>query len=124
MQLQRSIWLAAALLAIAYPSMANAPMPPLVAQLSPAPVSLAQVVQVTGEVKLKRRGNEYRQAKAGEPLQFGDLLKASKGARGIIRCSVNFSTWTVPDDGLPWGVANVCPASAPPALSSVPSRKS
>ena len=117
-QSKRSIWLAvAALLAIAYPSMADAPMQPLVAQLSQSPASLAEMIQVTGEVKLKRRGDEYRQAKAGEALQFGDLLKASKGSKGIIRCSINFSTWTVPDDGLPWGVANVCPATTPTALS-------
>ena len=117
-QSKRSIWLAVAtLLAIAYPSMADAPTQPLVAQLSQSPAFLAEMIQVTGEVKLKRRGDEYRQAKAGEALQFGDLLKASKGSKGIIRCSINFSTWTVPDDGLPWGVANVCPATTPSALS-------
>jgi hypothetical protein len=111
MQSKRSIWLAvAALLAIAYPGMADAPTQPLLAQLTPSPTALAEMVQVTGEVKLKRRGQEYRLARAGEPLQFGDLLKVGKGSRGTIRCAVNRSTWTVPDDNLPWGVANVCPA--------------
>ena len=111
MQSKRSIWLAvAALLAIAYPSMADAPMQPVLAQLTQSPTALAEVVQVTGEVKVKRRGEEYRLAKTGDRLQFGDLLKASKGARGTIRCSVDQSNWTIPDDGLPWGVANVCPS--------------
>jgi len=100
----------AVLLAINYPSMADAPTGILMAQVSP-PLKLAEVLQVTGEVRLKRGGGngDYRAVRPGETLQLGDLLKVSKGSRGVIRCSFNQSTWTVPDDGQPWGIANVCP---------------
>ncbi|HIK17913.1 MAG TPA: hypothetical protein IGS53_21855 [Leptolyngbyaceae cyanobacterium M33_DOE_097] len=70
---------------------------------------LATVVSVTGKVEVKQGNAAYRQLKSGETLMQGDLMRSNRRSRGVIRCLANSSTWVVPDDGLPWGVANVCP---------------
>jgi hypothetical protein len=70
--------------------------------------AIAQMVKAEGKVELKRGKADYRPAQAGEALFRGDLLKVQRGSRGVIRCTTDASTWAVPDDGLPWGVANTC----------------
>ena len=87
----------------------------------PKPV-IAEVLTVDGKVELKRGKDDYRLVKEGETLQNGDLLKARKGSKTMIRCTANSSSWSVPDDGLPWGVANVCSSSSRSNRSAAYSR--
>ena len=89
------------------------------ANAQPKPV-IAEVLTVDGNVELKRGKDDYRPVKEGEPLQNGDLLKARKGSKTMIRCMSNSSSWSVPDDGLPWGVANVCSAPSRSSRSKAP----
>jgi carbonic anhydrase/acetyltransferase-like protein (isoleucine patch superfamily) len=70
--------------------------------------AIAQMIRVEGKVELKRGKADYRIAEQGESLFRGDLLKVQRGSRGVVRCTSDSSTWTVPDDGLPWGVTNTC----------------
>jgi len=70
---------------------------------------LAQLIQTMGVVEMKReKGSNYQKAKEGEYLYLGDLLRVAKGGRGVVRCTTNSRTWTIPDDNVPRGVANVC----------------
>jgi hypothetical protein len=71
---------------------------------------IATVISVSGRVEVKQGTANYRLAKPGETLARGDLMRAQRGARGVVRCRANASTWVVPDDSLPWGIANVCPS--------------
>jgi hypothetical protein len=43
------------------------------------------------------------------PLYKGDLIRVQPGSRGVVQCLANSQIWTVPDDGLPRGVASTCP---------------
>jgi hypothetical protein len=76
-------------------------------------VPIAQMVRVQGTVEIKPDGKPtYRRVKVDELLYRGDLLRAVRGSRGVFRCIRDSTTWTVPADGLPRGVANYCsPAS-------------
>jgi transcription elongation factor len=70
--------------------------------------SLAQL-ETSIRVEMKReKGSKYQKAKVGENLYLGDLVRVAKGGRGVVRCITNSRTWTIPDDNLPRGVANVC----------------
>ncbi len=62
-----------------------------------------------GNVELKRGAGNYWLVSVGEPLYSGDLLRVRRGSTAEIQCSADKTTWTVPDNGLPSGVANVCP---------------
>jgi DNA-binding IscR family transcriptional regulator len=76
-------------------------------QVQPAP--LAQLIETMGVVEIKReKGSNYQTAKVGENLYLGDLVRVAKGAKGVVRCTTNSRTWTIPDDKVPRGVANVC----------------
>ena len=69
---------------------------------------LAQL-ETSKEVEMKReKGSKYQKAKVGENLYLGDLVRVAKGGRGVVRCTTNSRTWTIPDDNVPRGVANVC----------------
>jgi hypothetical protein len=82
--------------------------------LSAQPTPIAKLIEGRG-VELKREGwLNYRPTSAGTDLNRGDLLRVQKGGRGVIRCTYNSTTWTVPDDGVPWGVTNTC---SPPIKS-------
>ena len=70
---------------------------------------LAQLIETMGVVEIKReKGSNYQTAKVGENLYLGDLVRVGKGAKGVVRCTTNSRTWTIPDDKVPRGVANVC----------------
>jgi DNA-binding IscR family transcriptional regulator len=70
---------------------------------------LAQLIETRGVVEMRReKGSNYQTAKVGENLYLGDLVRVAKGARGVVRCTTNSRTWTIPDDNVPRGVANVC----------------
>lgn len=76
-------------------------------QVQPAP--LAQLIETIGKVEMKReKGSDYQTAKLGENLYLGDLVRVAKGSKGVVRCTTNSRTWTIPDDNVPRGVANVC----------------
>ena len=73
--------------------------------------SRSKIAEVSrGTIELKRGGGDYRPVSVGTDLFVGDLIKAQQGSRAEIRCTVNGTVWTVPNDDRPWGVANVCPA--------------
>ncbi|HBB32450.1 MAG TPA: hypothetical protein DDZ80_16030 [Cyanobacteria bacterium UBA8803] len=77
------------------------------AKVQPKP--LAQMIEVKGMVQLKREGSSnWSQTQKGEVLFLGDLLRVQRGSKGVIRCTLDLTQWTVPDDGLPRGVANTC----------------
>jgi hypothetical protein len=85
------------------------PAPTVIAQRQP----IAQMIRIEGAVDLKPVGQAlYRPAKVDELLFHGDLLRAARGARGVIRCFTDSTTWTVPADYLPRGVANTCSPSS------------
>lgn len=70
---------------------------------------IAQMIRLEGKVELKSEGKPtYRPARLNEWLFHGDLLRVPKGARGVIRCTSDSTSWTIPADGLPRGVANTC----------------
>ncbi|MGI0488653.1 hypothetical protein ACN4EK_24850 [Pantanalinema rosaneae CENA516] len=70
---------------------------------------IAQMVRVEGKVELKPQGQpNYRPVQVNERLYHGDLLRVERGGRGVIRCTADATTWTIPADGLPRGVANTC----------------
>jgi hypothetical protein len=70
---------------------------------------LAQLIEMTGRVEMKREnGSKYQTANVGQNLYLGDLVRVANGARGVVRCTTNSRTWTIPDDNVPRGVANVC----------------
>lgn len=76
---------------------------------------IAKLVAVAGKVELKRDGqSSYRSVVTNEQLYHGDLLRVAKGARGVIRCTSDSTTWTIPADGVPRGVSNTC---SPPTRS-------
>jgi DNA-binding IscR family transcriptional regulator len=76
-------------------------------QVQQAP--LAQLIETMGKVEIKReKGSNYQTAKVGENLYLGDLVRVAKGSRGVVRCTTNSRTWTIPNDNVPRGVANVC----------------
>jgi hypothetical protein len=76
-------------------------------QVQAAP--LAQLIETMGKVEMKReKGSNYQTAKVGENLYLGDLVRVARGAKGVVRCTTGSRTWTIPDDNLPRGVANVC----------------
>ncbi|HSF74924.1 MAG TPA: hypothetical protein VLA84_14090 [Microcoleus sp.] len=80
------------------------------AQQPVQPAPLAQLIETMGTVEIKRdvKGSNYQRAKVGENLYLGDLVRVAKGAKGVVRCTTNSRTWTIPDDNVPRGVANVC----------------
>lgn len=69
--------------------------------------AIAELIEAKGNVTLQRNGSS-RLVQKGEPLYLGDLLVAEKGATAVIQCNIGKTTWTLPDEGLPWGVANTC----------------
>jgi hypothetical protein len=69
---------------------------------------LAQLETSKGVEMKREKGSKYQKAKEGEYLYLGDLLRVAKGGRGVVRCTTNSRTWTIPDDNVPRGVANVC----------------
>lgn len=80
--------------------------------------AIAQLTQFRGKVELKREGSRTWETPQKDQnreilLYRGDLLRVQKGARGVIRCTSNSATWTIPDDGLPRGVANTCLPQSP-----------
>lgn len=76
-------------------------------------VAIAQMMSVQGTVEIKPDGKPaYRLVKVDELLFRGDLLRAVRGSRGIFRCIQDSTTWTVPTDSLPRGVANYCSPSS------------
>lgn len=75
------------------------------AQSSP----VAIVIEAKGKVEVKsKKLPKYTKITNGYKLSSGDLLRVQKGSKGIIRCTSNLTTWIIPDDGLPVGVANTC----------------
>jgi hypothetical protein len=77
---------------------------------SQSATSIAEIIQAEGgKVQLKRENaRDYTPTQTGEKLYLGDLLRVAKGATVVIQCKTDKTTWPVPDDGLPWGVANTC----------------
>jgi hypothetical protein len=74
-------------------------------------VLVARLIEVRGTVELKSEGeSKYNRVNRGQNLYMGDLLRVRRGSRAVIRCTSNSTTWTVPDDGVPWGVTNTCSA--------------
>lgn len=70
---------------------------------------IAKLVSAQGKVELKRDGQlNYRAAVVNESLYYGDLLRVQRNSRGVIRCTSDSTTWTIPADGVPRGVANTC----------------
>jgi hypothetical protein len=47
--------------------------------------------------------------KTGDKLYLGDGLKVQRQEKVVLLCLVNQKTWTVPNNGALWGVANGCP---------------
>lgn len=76
----------------------------LLAQKQP----IAQVIESQGMKVKREQSSEYKDIKVRENLYLGDLLRVPKGGKGVIQCTNNSTTWTVPDDDLPRGVANTC----------------
>ncbi|HBL13236.1 MAG TPA: hypothetical protein DD379_17925 [Cyanobacteria bacterium UBA11162] len=70
--------------------------------------AIARLIEARGTVELKQGTSNYRLAKKDENLYFGDLLKVQRGSKAVIQCTSDTSTWAVPDDGIPWGVASTC----------------
>jgi len=69
------------------------------------------VVKAEGPVYLKRDGaGEYEVLDLDEPLFFGDLVFCPEESELVIECG-DATRWTVPADGVPFGVANVCSPS-------------
>lgn len=82
-------------------------------QLSPRP-PIAEMIRVEGKVEIKSPGQpNYRLVKLNERLYHGDLLRVERGGRGVIRCTADATSWTIPADNLPRGVANTC---SPPSV--------
>ncbi len=81
--------------------------------LSPTLASAQQgqvVARVTkGPIDLKRDNKNYTQARVGDLLLGGDLVKTKRGIPGQIRCTVTGKTWALSDSGVPLGVTTVCP---------------
>jgi hypothetical protein len=73
---------------------------------------IAKLIEAKGTVTLERNDSSPRSARKGEPLYLGDLLIAEDGTEAVIQCTVDGSTWPLPDNGLPWGVANTCSSGA------------
>lgn len=72
-------------------------------------VAIAQVIEVRGAVFVKREKQKtYVPMRVGEDLFRGDLVRVSRGARGVIRCTSDSTTWILPADNVPRGVANTC----------------
>jgi hypothetical protein len=92
----------------------------VIAQSSSAP-EVAQLIEVRGTVKIRRQAvtpsqsAQWVQARLGERIRRGDLLRVERNARAVIRCTAYQSiTWTVPNDGIPWGATSVC---SPPSTA-------
>lgn len=78
--------------------------------------SIAEMIRVEGKVEISSQGQSvYRPVKLNQPLYHGDLIRVTRGGRGVIRCKADATTWTIPADGLPRGVANTC---SPPSIRS------
>lgn len=70
---------------------------------------IAEMIRVQGKVEISSQGQStYRPVKLNERLYHGDLIRVERGSRGVIRCQADATTWTIPADGLPRGVANTC----------------
>ncbi|WYL93279.1 MAG: hypothetical protein HEQ35_04920 [Gloeotrichia echinulata IR180] len=71
---------------------------------------IAEIIKIQGgRVELKReKSKNYTLTQTGEKLYLGDLLRVASGVKVVIQCDFNKTNWTVPDDGVPWGVANTC----------------
>jgi hypothetical protein len=89
-----------------------------IAQTPSAP-EVARLIEVRGTVKIRRQAitpsqpPQWIQARLGEQIRRGDLLRVERNAKAVIRCTTYQSiTWTVPNDGIPWGATSVC---SPPA---------
>jgi hypothetical protein len=82
---------------------------------------IAKLTQVSGTVEVKYQGSlqqtgqrwsTWRKVNQGDQLVYGDLLRVQRTARAEIQCLANPSIRrTVPNDGIPWGVASVCSPS-------------
>jgi hypothetical protein len=81
------------------------------------PNEIARLTEVKGVVAIKRQGQGWRRqgetTGASIPIYSGDLMRAERGAKGVIVCNYNSTAWVVPDDGVPWGPATTCSPSAP-----------
>lgn len=68
------------------------------------------IVETKGETVLikPKSMKKYSETKINNTaLYLGDLLRVEKGKRVVVKCK-DGTKWTVPDDNLPWGVANTC----------------
>lgn len=72
-------------------------------------VSVGRLINVQGEVQLKRQGRpDYHSTAVGGVLCLGDLLRPAKGSRVTVHCAdPTQNLWTVPD-GVPSGAAIGC----------------
>lgn len=72
-------------------------------------LKIAELIVAEGTVERKQLGEiDYRSIAVHSDLFHGDLLRVKKGGRAIIRCTANRTTWLIPDDNIPRGVANTC----------------
>jgi hypothetical protein len=84
--------------------------------LTRSPQQFAQAKEIatlqhrSGSVEIKRPGEDaYSSANKDRTLYHGDLIRVKTGSQATIRCKQDNSVWKIPDDGVPWGVANFCP---------------
>jgi len=91
------------------------------AEADPTDQGLNLLVDVSGEVQLKRVAwPGYRQTGFGVGLRRGDLLKLAAGAEAVILCD-NLTLWRVPGGPAPAGL-NGCPRPEAPPSSAAGSR--
>ena len=70
---------------------------------------LAQTIETRGRAELRQEmESSYRPITPRDNLYTGDLVRVPKGSRLVIRCTSTSRNWTIPDDNLPRGVANLC----------------
>ncbi len=62
-----------------------------------------------GTLLVKRSGASAYGPLSSGTLFAGDLVKVENGSSAAIRCLANNITYTLPDDGIPQGVADICP---------------
>jgi hypothetical protein len=70
---------------------------------------LAETTATRGTPELRReRQSDYQPTTRGDELFTGDVVRVPKGSMLTIRCTSTSRNWTIPDDNLPRGVANLC----------------
>jgi hypothetical protein len=69
--------------------------------------SVATVVE--GTVLVRRADASTYGPLSSGTLYAGDLVKVESGSRAVIRCTANGITHTLPDDGIPQAIADICP---------------